>query len=112
MSRRRSIQALAAGVLVAAMPGVVSAARDGKRIGVMARPGGLKDHWKEGFPAAFAAQGFVVGKNLDIDWFDVITPEEAALGTAETVGYTIAARMARAGLDCLVTHADPGTRYL
>jgi hypothetical protein len=112
MSRRRSIQALAAGVLVAAMPGVVSAARDVKRIGVMARPGGLKDHWKEGFPAAFAAQGFFVGKNLDIDWFDVVTPEEAALGTAETVGYTIAARMARAGLDCLVTHADPGTRYL
>jgi putative ABC transport system substrate-binding protein len=112
MIRRRSIQALAAGILVAAMPRVASAAREVKRVGVMARPGGLKDHWKQGFPGAFAAHGFVEGKNLEIDWFDKLLPDEIALLGSEAAGQKIAARMARAGLDCLITYADPGTRYL
>src|SRR5688572_28854319 len=101
MNRRHSIQALAAGILVAAMPGVASAAREVKRVGVMARPGSFKDHWKEGFPGAFAAHGFVEGRNLDIDWFDTLLPDEIALMGSEAAGHRIAARMARAGLDCL-----------
>ena len=112
MIRRRSIQALAAGILVAAMPSVALAAREVKRVGVATRPGGLKDHWKQGFPGAFAANGFVEGKNLEIDWFDTLLPDEIALMGSEAAGYRIAARMAAAGLDCLITHADPGTRYL
>src|SRR5688572_17696248 len=112
MIRRRSIQALAAGILVAAMPRVASAAGEVKRVGVMARPGGLKDHWKQGFPGAFAANGFVEGKNLEIDWFDKLLPDEIALMGSEAGMQKYAARMARAGLDCLITHADPGTRYL
>lgn len=112
MIRRRSIQALAAGILVAAVPGIASAAREVKRVGVMARPGGIKDHWKKGFPEAFAANGFVEGKNLEIDWFDTLLPDEMALLRSEAAGRMVAARMARAGLDCMITHADPGTRYL
>lgn len=112
MNRRRSLGALAAGVLVAATPGVALAAREMRRVGVMARPGGIKDVWKQGFPGAFAANGFVEGRNLQIDWFDVLMPDEAALGNSEEVGHRIAARMVRADLDCLITHADPGTRYL
>src|SRR6185436_18839512 len=112
MRRRRILQALGAGLFAATSPGFAATAPGLRRVGVFGRPSGLIQHWKEGVPREFALHGFVEGGNLELVWFTTLLPTEEALGSSEAVGRRVAARMLDAGLECMVTHRDPGTRYL
>lgn len=116
--RRRILLSLAAGPLVAALPLPLRALeRDAKKVGVLGRgSGGIFNAWQESFPKSFAAHGFVKGRNLDLRFYGVEMPLEKAEHARPQdwvpIWRSVVAKMVSDQLDCIVTNAEPATRYL
>ena len=113
--RRHALVVMGMGALAAASAGRVSRAAPAiKRVAIMGR-GAETDPWKEHFLKAFAAHGFVEGRNLELLWFPIsfegpnrrLTSEELA-----AVARKVAAAVVAANPDCIVVQNEPGTRFL
>ena len=110
--RRRAILGWIAAAFSATLPAVAATAPSAKRVGVFGISSGLFQHWKAEFPKAFAANGFDEGRNLELLWFEIARPFEGSRAESEARAHGIRDRITRANLDCIITHADPGTHML
>ena len=100
MDRRELLQA-SFGCAIGAIASTVFPAEGPKRVAVIGVPTGQFDDWKKSFPKAFEAHGFVVGRNLELQWFEAPLPGQMPASQWEAQGLRLAGEVVASRPDCI-----------